>query len=58
MMTIDDEGEGGFWPMMTSSQKPKFSVNFWDFPRNFPKFFLKICKIRAKFSSKFNIKIT
>ena len=21
MMTIDDEGEGGVWPMMTSSQK-------------------------------------
>ena len=24
--------------MMTSSQKPKFSVNFRDFPRNFKKF--------------------
>ena len=23
MMTIDDEGEGGVWPMITSSQKSK-----------------------------------
>ena len=36
MMTIDDEGEGGgFWPMMTSSQKPQI---FGIFRGIFPKF--------------------
>ena len=39
MMTIDDEGEGVFWPIMTSSQEPNFLVNFWDFSRIVPKFF-------------------
>ena len=38
MMTIDDEGEGVFWLMMTSSQEPQFLVSFWDFSKNFPKF--------------------
>ena len=56
MMTIHDEGEGGVWPMMTSSQKYKFLVNFWDFTGNFSKIFRKIYKIRTKifnFSRKF-----
>ena len=39
--------------MMTSSQKPKFSVNFWDFYGIFQKFSPKF----AKFSSKFKIEI-
>ena len=37
MITIDDGGRGVFWPMMTSSQKPQFLVNFWDFSKNFSK---------------------
>ena len=60
MMTIDDEGEGVFWPMMTSSQKPQFLVNFWDFSKNFSKIFLRIYKIWIKifnFSRKFLIKL-
>ena len=43
MMTIDDKGEGGVWPMMTSSQKSKifgkflgfFRVFYQNFPQNF-----------------------
>ena len=42
MMSIDDEGEGGVWPMMTSSQKSKILGKFLGFYRefhlNFPKF--------------------
>ena len=60
MMTIDDEGEGVFWPMMPSSQKPQFLVNFWDFSKNFSKIFLRIYKIWTKifnFSRKFLIKL-
>ena len=63
MMTIDDEGEGGLWSMMTSSQKSKFCVNFWDFTRNFSKFppifqnfqkfFQKSTDSEQNFSSKF-----
>ena len=43
----------GFWPMMTSSQKPKFLVNYWGFTRNFTKFFSKSAKY-----SEFKIKFT
>ena len=60
MMTIDDEGEGVFWPMMTSSQEPQFLVNFWDFSKNFSKIFLKIYKIWTKifnFPRKFLLKL-
>ena len=44
MMTIDDEGARGVWPMMTSSQKPqyKFLVDFRDFSENFSKVFLGV----------------
>ena len=35
MMTIDDEGEGGVWPMMTSSQKSKILGKFLGFYREF-----------------------
>ena len=41
MMTIDDEGEGGVWPMMTSSQKSKIFgkvLGFYlEIYQNFPK---------------------
>ena len=39
MMTIDDEGEGVFGPMMTSSQESNFSAIFWEFTGNFSKIF-------------------
>ena len=59
MMKIDDEGEGGVWPMMTSSQKHTFLVNFWDFTRNFSKIFLnffsKFTNSEQKFSCKFKL---
>ena len=51
MMTIDDEGEGVFWPMMTSSQEPHFLVNFWDFSKSFSKIFLKVYKSGQKIST-------
>ena len=35
MMTIDDEGEGGVWPMMTSSQKSKIFRIFQGILPNF-----------------------
>ena len=35
MMTVDDEGEGGVWPMMTSSQKSKVSGKFLGFYREY-----------------------
>ena len=35
MMTIDDEGEGGVWQMMTSSQKSKIFGKFLGFYREF-----------------------
>ena len=44
MMTIDDEGEGVFGPMMTSPQKFNFLANFWDFTGYFT-------KISPKFSN-------
>ena len=56
MMTIDDEGEGGVWPMMTSSQKSKIFGKFLGFYREFFKIFQKIYKITTKifnFSRKF-----
>ena len=56
MMTIDDEGEGVFWPMMTSSQEPQFFGKFLGFFKEFSKIFLKIYKIWTKifnFSRKF-----
>ena len=56
MMTIDDEGEGGVWPMMTSSQKSKIFGKYLGFYREFVKIFRKIYKIRTKvfnFSRKF-----
>ena len=37
MMTIDDEGEGGVWPMMTSSQKFKIFGILQGIFQNFPK---------------------
>ena len=52
MMTIDDEGgRGGFWPMMTSSQKPQIFGIFLRFFEEFFKIVLKIYKIRAKTSN-------
>ena len=56
MMTIDDEGEGVFGPLMTSSQKSNFLANSWDFTGYFTKMFPKIFKFRKKFSSKFEVK--
>ena len=41
MMTIDDEGEGGVLPMMTSSQKSQIFGKFLDFTGNFSKIFQK-----------------
>ena len=48
MMTNDDEGEGVFWPMMTSSQEPKFFGKILRFFKEFSKIFLKIYKIWTK----------
>ena len=48
MMTIDDEGEGGVWPMMTSSQKSKI---FWILQGIFLKFSEKFTKSGQKFST-------
>ena len=45
MMTIDDEGGGGFWPMITETP------NFWDFSWNFSKFSLKFTKSGQKLST-------
>ena len=56
MMTIDDEGEGVFGPMMTSSQKFNFLANFWDFTGYFTKIFPKIFKFRKK-NSQVNLKL-
>ena len=58
MMTIDDKGGGGFWQMMTSSQKPQIFGKFLRFFEKFFKIFLKIYKIRTKtfnFSKKFKL---
>ena len=56
MMTIDDEGEGGVWPMMASSQKSKIFGKslgfFWVFYLIFPQNF----QIQDKNLSKFKIK--
>ena len=48
MMTIDDEGEGGVWPMMTSSQKSKI---FGSLQGIFLKFSKKFKKSGKKFSN-------
>ena len=48
MMMIDDEGEGGVWPMMTSSQKSKI---FGIFKGIFLKFSLKFINSGQKFST-------
>ena len=57
MMTIDDEGEGGVWPMMTSSQTSKILGKFLGFHREFhqnvPKIFSKFSNSGQNFSSKF-----
>ena len=45
MMTIDDEGEGGVWPMMTSSHISKNLGKFLGFCREFFKIFLQFSKI-------------
>ena len=45
----DDEGEGGVWPMMTSSQKSKILGNFLGFFRNFIKIFSNL-RIKDKIS--------
>ena len=61
MMTIDDEGGGGFWPMMTSSQKSKFCVNFKILQgifQNFPPIFQNFPPIFKNFSPKFSQKFT
>ena len=53
MMTIDDEGEGVFGPMMTSSQKSKiFRISQGILLKFSPKF----SNSGKQFSSKFTVK--
>ena len=48
MMTIDDEGEGGVWPMMTSSQKSRIFGKFLGFHGEFCQNFSQNSQIQDK----------
>ena len=53
MMRIDSKGEGGVWPIMTSSQKSKI---FGTSQGVLPKFSLKFPNSGQKSSSKLQVK--